>query len=161
MTAKELLEIMAEFEARIAQIYERFATEFREVCDVGDLWVSMGREELHHAEQLSLAAGTAPATPVPAEMADHLASLEAAVVQYEQEVAHVVQLQDALRVTADLEEAEAEHVHAALPALGDWARKLAQDPAMQHRQRGLLEHAIRLFGTPAVQARLAWRRFQE
>lgn len=161
MNAKQLLEVMADLEARIAKIYDRFATEFREVSDVGDLWVSMGREELHHAEHLSLAAGSAPPVLVPTAVEKHVTHLESAVGQRERELARTVQLQEALQATADLEEAEAEHLHGALTMLGEWAGKLAQDPVMQHRQRGLLEHAIELFGTPEVRARVAWRRFQD
>jgi hypothetical protein len=159
MNAKQWLEAMADLEARIAKIYERFATEFRKVADVGDLWASMGREELHHAELLSHAAGTVPEATV--AVPDHIAKLEARVAQIEREVAHAVELQDALRVTADLEEAEAEHVHGALATLGDWAARLAAEPAMQHRLGGVLEHAIRQFGTPALHRRLTWRRFRD
>ncbi|HXQ21950.1 MAG TPA: hypothetical protein VN812_09775 [Candidatus Acidoferrales bacterium] len=158
MNAKQWLEAMADLEARIAKIYERFATEFRKVADVGDLWASMGREELHHAEVLSHAAGSAPAVTAAAE---HVAKLEARVAQIEREVAHPVQLQDALRVTVDLEEAETEHVHGALVTLGDWAEKLAAEPTMQHRLGGVLEHAIRQFGTPALHRRMTWRRFHD
>jgi hypothetical protein len=161
MNAKQLLETMADLEARIAKIYERFATEFHEVADVGDLWMSMGREEVHHAERLSLAAGTAPAATLPPALLEHIGKLEAAVVEAEREVARTVGLQEALRLTADLEEAEAEHLHAPMGSLGEWVRRVVDDPAMQHRQRPLLEHAIRLFGTPEVQQRLAWRRFHD
>jgi hypothetical protein len=161
MTAKELLETMADLEARIAKIYERFATEFRQVADIGDLWASMGREESHHADHLSLAASTAPPTAVAATVVEQIGGLEAAVAQAEREVAGTVQLQEALRLTADLEEAEAAHLHAPLASLGDWARTLVDDPVMQHRQRRLLEHAIQVFGTPAIQQRLAWRRFRD
>jgi hypothetical protein len=83
------------------------------------------------------------------------------VVEAEREVARTVGLQEALRLTADLEEAEAEHLHAPMGSLGEWVRRVVDDPAMQHRQRPLLEHAIRLFGTPEVQQRLAWRRFHD
>lgn len=161
MSPKDLLEAMADLEARIAKIYERFATEFRDVADVGDLWASMGREELHHAEHLSLAAGRAPAEVVPAELVDHLHRLEALVAEREREVAHVVLLQDALRVTVDLEEGEARNLHDALSAGAGWARQLAENPTMQHRQRHVLEHAVQLFGTPAIQQRLAPLRFQD
>jgi hypothetical protein len=158
MNAKQWLESMADLEARIAKIYERFATEFRKVADVGDLWASMGREEMHHAEVLSHAAGNAPEV---AAAPDHIAKLEARVAQIERDVARPVELQDALRVTVDLEEAETEHMHGALATLGDWARRLAADPALQHRRGGVLEHAIRQFGTPALHRRLTWRRFRE
>ncbi len=161
MNAKQMLETMADLEARIAKIYERFATEFREVTDVGDLWISMAREELHHANHLSLAAGRAPLTAVATTVHDHIGKLEAVVVQTERDVAHRVGLQEALRLTADLEDAEVEHLHAMLNALGDWARPIVDDPTMQHRQRHLLEHAVRLFGTPEVQRRLAWQRFRD
>lgn len=161
MNAKQLLETMADLEARIAKVYERFATEFHEVADVGDLWISMAREEVHHAERLSLAAGPAPAAALPPALLSHIGKLEAAVVDAERNVARTVGLQEALRLTADLEEAEAEHLHTPLGSLGEWARAVADDPVMQHRQRPLLEHAIRLFGTPEVQQRLAWRRFRD
>ncbi|MFQ5665940.1 MAG: hypothetical protein ACE5I7_05855 [Candidatus Binatia bacterium] len=155
MDTKRFLEVMADLEARIAKIYERFATEFHDVADVGDLWVSMGREELHHADHLSLAASAATPDPVAAAMAEHVMSLETVVAQHEREVAHAVPLQEALQVTVELEEAEAAHLHAPLSAMSGWAGRLAQDPVMQHRQHHLLEHAVGLFGTPAVQARLA------
>lgn len=161
MDAKQLLENMAEFESRIGMIYERFATEFREVADVGDLWASMGREELHHADLLAQAAAAGAGVPVTDALVDHLGALEAVVVQHERALAQSIQLQAALQATADLEEAEAAHLHTALEAAGKWAQALAGDPRMQHRMRGVLEHAIRLFGTPALQERLAWRRFRD
>src|SRR3972149_5858737 len=97
MDAKRFLETMAEIEARIAAIYERFAAEFHDVSDVGDLWVSMGREELRHAEHLSCAAGAAPESAVPATVAAHVAKLEAVVGQQERELARAVSLQEGLR----------------------------------------------------------------
>lgn len=158
---QQLVETMADVEARIAKIYERFATEFRDVADVGDLWMSMGSEELRHAGQLSTAASQAPDTSVPEEVTDHLAALETIVLQYEQRLARPIHLQEALQATVALEEAEAIHLHASLDTLGEWGQTLARAPAMQHTKRGLLEHAIRLYGTPALQNRLVWHRFQD
>ena len=161
MNAAQLLEVMSDVEARIAQIYERFATEFHDVADIGDLWVSMGREELHHAERLSLVIAQAPSVVAPAPAEEHLRQLQAMLDACEREVAQPVRLQEALRVTVDLEAAEAAHLHAVLGTLGAWAAQLAEAPDMQHRQRHLLEHAVGLFGTPAVQQRLAWQRFRD
>jgi hypothetical protein len=161
MDAKQLLEQMADLEARLAVIYERFATQFHGAADVGDLWVSMGREELHHADLLSRAAGSAGATVVDASVVEHLGKLRELVTHWEDRQVELAQLQDALRVTADLEEAEAEHLHSTLHTLPNPARSLADSPAMQHRSRGVLEHAIDQFGTPALQQRWAWRRFRD
>ena len=160
MTSKRLLEIMADLESRIAVIYERFAAEFRGVADVSDLWDSMSREELHHADLLSRAAGAAGNVAPDAAMTGHVHALEQVVTQFEGDQRPIVSLQEALRLTADLEEAEAAHLHAAL-STDERLRPLADDSAMQHRLRGVLEHAIRLFGTPALQQRLAWRRFHD
>jgi hypothetical protein len=161
MDAKQLLEQMADLEARIAVIYERFASQFRGAGDVGDLWVSMGREELHHADLLSRAAGSVGEAAVDPSVVEHLGKLQELVTHWEGRQAELAHLQDALRVTADLEEAEAEHLHAMLHTLPTPIRSLADSPAMQHRSRGVLEHAIELFGTPALQERWAWRRFRD
>ena len=160
MNAKQLLERMADIEARIAKIYERFATEFRDVLDIGDLWVSMGREELRHAEHLSLAMTAAPDTAVAPEVAAHVGQLEAVLGTCEREVAHTVQLQEALRVTVDLEAAETDHLHTVLGTIGDWAKTLAAAPELQHHHRHVLEHAIDLFATPGVRQRMRWQRFR-
>jgi hypothetical protein len=159
MDTKQLLESMADLEARIAVIYERFVSRFHDVPDVKGLWESMSGEEMHHADLLSLAAGSAGDLTADARAVDHLGKLQDVVTRCEAEQARVVHLQDALRVTADLEEAEAEYLHATLDALGAAARPLVNNRAMEHRSRGLLEHTIRIFGTPALQQRLAWRRF--
>jgi hypothetical protein len=161
MDAKQLLEQMAEIEARLAVIYERFATQFRDAADVGDLWASMGREELHHADLLSRAAGSVVGTVVEPSVVEHLGKLHELVIHWESRQAQLTQLQDALRVTADLEEAEAEHLHSTLHTLPNPIRSLADSPAMQHRLRGVLEHAIESFGTPTLQQRWAWRRFRD
>lgn len=160
MTSKQLLETFAELESRIAMLYERFAAEFREVADVGDLWASMGREELHHADVLAHAASTAEGLP-DAALLDHLRQLEAVVARYERDLARIVRLQDALRATADLEDAEADHVHAALQTSATPLRSLAEDPRMQHRLHRVLEHAIQLFGTPALQHDVAGQHSHE
>lgn len=159
MNAKQLLEEMASLESRIATIYERFATRFQHAGDVGDLWASMGHEELRHADLLSRAAGRAGEVAVPAETREHVARLERMVTRYEQEQPGIERLQEALRATADLEEAEGE-LHIALRELGDAARALASDPAMQHQLRGLLDRAIELYGTAELQQRVAWERFR-
>jgi hypothetical protein len=159
MDAKQLLERMADLEARIAVIYGRFVSRFRDVPDVRGLWESMSAEEIHHAELLSLAAGSTSDLTADTSAVDHLARLEDIVGRCEAEQAEVVHLQDALRVTADLEEAEAEHLHAMLSELGAGAAALMNNRTMEHRSRGLLEHTIRIFGTQALQQRLAWRRF--
>jgi hypothetical protein len=161
MSATQLLEAMADVESRIAVIYERFATQFCDAGNVSDLWVSMGREELHHADLLSQAAGAAGDAAAAAGAVVHVEKLQAIVGQCEAEQAALVHLQDALRVTADLEEAEATHLHASLTTLGNAGRSLLVSPVMEHHCRRLLEHAIRLFGTPELQQRLAWRRFRE
>ena len=160
MTAKQMLEEMASLESRIATIYERFATRFHDAADVGDLWASMGREELQHADLLSRAAGRAGDAPATAETRQRVAKLEQVVTRYEQDQPRIEHLQDALRATADLEEAEGE-LHAALQELGPATRSLGADPAMQHRLRGLLDRAIQLYGTPELQQRLAWDRFRK
>ncbi|HVN86504.1 MAG TPA: hypothetical protein VMW17_16845 [Candidatus Binatia bacterium] len=159
MNAKQLLESMAEIESRIAVIYERFVVRFHDVPDVTTLWESMSREELHHAELLSLAAGAATGAPVDAAAVRHVETLQTFVTQQEAAQPGVAHLQDALRVTADLEEAEAEHLHATLEHLGGAASGLLTNPAMAHRSRDTVEHVIRVFGGPALQERLAWRRF--
>jgi hypothetical protein len=161
MNAQQLLENMADLESRIAVIYERFVARFHDVPDVRALWESMSREELRHAELLSLAADAARSLIADPMAVDHLARLRAVVEQDEAEQSEVVHLQEALRVTADLEEAEAEHLHATLNALGDVARSLVNNPTMEHRSRRLLEYAVQLFGTPALQERVAWRRFHD
>ncbi len=160
MNAKQMLEEMASLESRIATIYERFSTRFHDAAHVGDLWASMGREELHHADLLSRLAGRADDVPAPPESRERIARLEQVVTRYEQDQSAVEQLQDALRATADLEEAEGE-LHTALHELGPAARSLATDPAMEHRLRGLLDHAIELYGTAELQQRLAWNRFRK
>ena len=159
MTAKQLLECMADIESRIAVMYGRFVVHFHDVPDVGALWETMSREELHHAELLSLAADVVDGAAVDATAIEHVETLQLLVAQQEAAQPAVVHLQDALRVTADLEEAEAQHLHATLFHLGGAARELAAHPAMAHRSRDLVEHVIRLFGGPALQQRLAWRRF--
>jgi hypothetical protein len=161
MTAKQLLETMADLEARIAKIYERFATAFHDVSGAGDLWVSMDDEESHHAARLSLAASTAPPRVAETDVVDHVHRLESIVERSEIQAAHAMHLPDALNLTADIEDAEAEHLHGLLTSLGEWANSLAQDSVMQHRQRAALEHTIQLFGTPAVRRRLAWERFRD
>lgn len=161
MDAKHLLEDMADLESRIAVIYERFASQFRDAADVGDLWVSMSREEVHHADLLSHAAGATPHVAVDPSVVEHVGKLQAVVVQYEGEQAKIVQLQEALEATVHLEEAEEDHLHAHLIQLGDTAKALVEEPTMQHRLRGVLEHAVRLFGTPALQQRVIRRRFQD
>ena len=161
MNAEQLVEKMADVEARIAVIYERFVTQFRAALYVSDLWDNMSREELHHADLLSRtanAAGTIAADPA---LEEHIRKLEAVVLQYEGEQEKIVHLQDALEATAHLEEAENEHLHAALSGLGAATRALAADPALQHRTRRLLDHAIQLYGTPALRERLAWHRFHD
>ena len=160
MTARQLLEEMADLESRIAVIYERFAAQFRAAADVSDLWASMSREELHHADLLSRAAGHAGPDPVDLALVDAIGKLQAVVLRHEDEQARIVELQAALQVTADLEEAEDEHLHAHLSQLGTAASALAENPAMQHRLRGVLEYAIKVFGTPALQQRVARRRFR-
>ena len=160
MSIKQLLETMADLESRIAVIYERFATEFRGVADISDLWDSMSREELHHADLLSHAAGAATGASTGTGMAGHVHKLEELVAQYERDQRQIVSLQEALRLTADIEEAEAAYLHGAL-SMDDGVSALAETPAMHHRLRGLLEHAIRLFGTPALQQRVAWHRFHD
>jgi hypothetical protein len=154
MNAKQCLEEMAELESRIAVIYERFATEFRNVADVDDLWDSMSREELQHADLLSRAASTANDLAVAPTAVAHLHALRTVLMQYAERQTTIVHLQDALRVTAEIEEAEVQHLHAVIPGLGPSAAALSDDPAMQHRLRPLLEHAIQLFGTPALRERL-------
>jgi hypothetical protein len=161
MNAQQLLEEMADLESRIAVIYERFASEFRDASDVSDLWASMSREELQHADLLSRAAAGVHGVAVTPSLAEHVRRLQAVVVRYEGEQANIVQLQDALRATADLEEAEAEHLHGHLDRLGDAARALVENPAMRHRLRNVLDHAMELFGTPALRGRVAWRRFHD
>jgi hypothetical protein len=161
MTAKELLETMADLEARIAKIYACFAAAFRDVSGAGELWVSMGDEESHHADRLSLAASSAPPTAAGADVVDHVHRLASIVERGETQAAHAMQLPDALNLTADIEAAEAEHLHGPLTSLGEWANSLAQDAVMQHRQRATLEHAIQQFGTQAVRRRMAWQRFRD
>ena len=78
-------------------------------------------------------------------------------MRYESEQIKIVQLQDALEATVDLEEAEEDHLHAHLIQLGSAAHALIDRPDMQHRLRGVLEHAVKLFGTPALQQRLIQR----
>jgi hypothetical protein len=154
MNAKQMLEDMADIESRIAVIYERFAAQFREAADVGDLWVSMSREELHHADLLSHAAGDTQQMSVDPAVVEHVRTLQSVVVSYEGKQATILHLQDALAATVDLEEAEADHLHAHLIQLGAAANALVDSPAMQHHLRGVLEHAVKLFGTPALQRRL-------
>ncbi len=161
MNLKELLEAMSELEARIAVIYEHFATTFRDAADVGDLWVSMSREELQHAELLSHEAGTVGDMVVRPEWNEAVQKLQGIVAQCEREQQRIGTLQGALGMTADLEDAEAEHLHGVLSRLGGSPGAWADNPAMQHQLRGLLEHAVRVFGTPALQSRLTWRRFAD
>jgi len=161
MDVKHLFEDWSDLEARIAVIYERFASQFSQAADVSDLWASMSREEVHHADLLSHAAGVAPHTAVDPSVVEHVGKLQAVVVRYEGEQAVMSGLQAALQATADLEEAEAEHLHAHLSQLGDAGRDLATNPAMQHRSGAVLAHAVKLFGTPALQQRVAWRRFRD
>jgi len=155
MDAQHWLEEMADIESRIAVIYERFASQFRDAADVSDLWASMSREEVHHADLLSRAAGGSGHVAVDASLVEHVGKLQAAVVRYEGDQAKIVELQDALEATMDLEEAEEDHLHAHLVQLGDAAKALVDRPDMQHRLRGVLEHAVKLFGTPALQRRAA------
>ena len=155
MDAQHWLEEMADLESRIAVIYERFASQFRDAADVSDLWASMSREEVHHADLLSRAAGASGHVAVDPSLVEHVGKLQAAVVRYEGDQAKIVELQDALRATMDLEEAEEDHLHAHLVQLGDAARALLDRPDMQHRLRGVLEHAVKVFGTPALQQRVA------
>jgi truncated hemoglobin YjbI len=157
MNAKQVLEEMADLESRIAVIYERFAAQFREAADVGDLWVSMSREEVHHADLLSRAAGGTEQMTVNPSVVEHVHKLQSVVVGYEGTQATIVHLQEALAATVDLEEAEADHLHAHLIQLGAAANTLVDSPAMQHHLRGVLEHAVKLFGTPALQQRVAAR----
>jgi len=159
--AQQLLEQMADLESRIAVIYERFASEFRGAADVGDLWTSMSREELEHADLLSRAAAAAHGMAVAPSLAEHVRTLQTIVVRYEGEQANIITLQDALQTTADLEEAEGEHLHAQLDRLGAAGSALVDNPVMQHRLRKLLDHAMEVFGTPALRARVAWRRFRD
>lgn len=154
MTLKQLLESMADLEARIAVIYERFATEFRGVADVSDLWDSMSREEVQHAELLTRTAATASDAAATAHMLGEITKLQQVLIAYEREQRRIVTLQGALRLTADLEDAEATYLHGALSADPSVAA-LATDPALQHRLHRVLEHAIDLFGTPALKERLA------
>lgn len=161
MNAKHLLEDMADLESRIAVIYERFASQFRGASDVSDLWVSMSREEVQHADLLSHAAGSTRPAAVDPFLIEHVGKLQAVVVRYEGEQAKIVHLQDALEATVHLEEAEEDHLHAHLVQLGDAATALVDSPAMQHRLRGVLEHAVKLFGTHALQQRVAARRVHD
>lgn len=158
MDAQHWLEEMADIESRIAVIYERFASQFRDAADVSDLWASMSREEVHHADLLSRAAGGSGHVAVAPSLVEHVGKLQAAVVRYEGDQAKIVELQDALEATMDLEEAEEDHLHAHLVQLGDAAEALVDRPDMQHRLRGVLEHAVKLFGTPELQQRAARRR---
>jgi hypothetical protein len=161
MTTAKLLEKMADLESRIAVIYERFVTQFRPALYVSDLWDSMSREELHHADLLSRAVGRAGGAPAAGALEQHVRALEAVVGRYEDEQARLVDLQEALAATADIEEAEAEHLHGVLAALGDAGRALATNPALQHKTHGLLARAIELYATPAVRQRIAWQRFHD
>jgi hypothetical protein len=161
MDTKQLLDDIADLESRIAVIYERFVARFKDVPDVSLLWQSMSREEVHHADLLSLAAGAGAGLSVDPVAVNHVGRLQAVVTECEAAQREPVRLQDALRATADLEEAEAEHLPAALKTLGDAARSLVGNAAMEHQSRRLLEHAIRRFGTPALQQRLAWHRFHD
>ncbi len=155
MDAQHVLEEMADIESRIAVIYERFASQFRDAADVSDLWESMSREEVQHADLLSRAAGSSGHLTVDPSVVEHIGKLQAVVVRYEGEQAKITQLQEALAATVDLEEAEEDHLHAHLIELGEAARALVDCPEMQHRLRGVLEHALKLFGTPALQRRAA------
>jgi rubrerythrin len=157
MDAQHILEDMADLESRIAVIYERFASQFRDAADVSDLWASMSREEMHHADLLSRAASSTGSMAVDSAVVAHVAKLQAVVVRYESEQIKIVQLQDALEATVDLEEAEEDHLHAHLIQLGDAAHGLIDRPDMQHRLRGVLEHTVRVFGTSALQQRLTRR----
>jgi len=161
MDAQHILEEMADLESRIAVIYERFASQFRDAADVSDLWASMSREEMHHADLLSRAAGGTGSVAVNPALAEQVATLQAVVVRYETEQVKIVHLQDALEATVHLEEAEENHLHAHLIQLGDAAQALIDRPDMQHRLRGVLEHAVKLFGTSALQQRLTLRRFHD
>jgi hypothetical protein len=161
MDAKRMLEDMADLESRIAMIYERFAAQFHDAADVSDLWASMSREEVHHADLLSHAAGVTGHAPVDPSLVEHVGKLQSVVVRYEGEQVKIVHLQDALEATINLEEAEEDHLHAHLIQLGDAARALVDDPTMQHRLRGVLEHAVKLFGTVALQQRMTQRRFHD
>ena len=160
MTAAQLLDKMADLESRIALIYERFATKFRDAHYVGELWDSMGREELHHADLLARLGRSIDATLGDGRLEQHVHELEGTVLRYEGEQAQIAHLQEALEATADLEEAEAEHLHAPLQELGESGRALAANPAFQHQTHGLLDHAIKLYGTVALRQRRAWHRFQ-
>jgi len=157
MDAQHVLEEMADLESRIAVIYERFASQFRDAADVSDLWASMSREEMHHADLLSRAAGGTGNMAVDPAVVGHVSKLQAAVVSYETEQIKIVHLQDALEATVNLEEAEEDHLHAHLIQLGGAAQALVDRPDMQHRLRGVLEHAVKLFGSSALQQRLAQR----
>jgi hypothetical protein len=160
MKAKQLLEEMADLESRIAVIYERFASRFHDASDLSDLWASMSREELHHADLLSRAAGDAADFAIDPSLASHIGELQAVVVRHEDEQAKLTGLQEALQATVELEEAESTHLHAQLEQIGDAARALVGNPAMQHRLRHVLEHALSEFGTAALQQRVA-RRFRD
>jgi hypothetical protein len=155
MDGQHLLEEMADIESRIAVIYERFASQFHDAADVSDLWASMSREEVHHADLLSRAAASSGHVAVDASVVEQVGKLQAIVVRYEGEQARISQLQEALEATVNLEEAEEDHLHAHLVQLGDAAKTLVDRPDMQHRLRGVLEHAVKLFGTPALQQRAA------
>ena len=159
MTTAELLDKMADLESRIALIYERFVTQFRQALAVGDLWQSMGREELHHADLLSRLQRD-PSRTVDRDLETHVRQLEAVVSRYEAEQAQIATLPQALMATADIEEAEAQHLHNVLAELGDVGRHLAADPELQHHSRGLLEYAIELYGDAALRQRLAWKSFR-
>ncbi len=164
MTLKELLEALADAEARIAVMYERFATEFRGVSDVSDLWDSLRREELRHAELLTEAAAVVSDRPAGALLLERLRTLQEQLLQYERGQRHVVSLQQALEFTADVEEAEAEYVHGALSTAvdtGEVGLRALAEPGMGHHLHHLLEHALDLFGTPALRKRLAWRHFHQ
>jgi len=108
MTPAQLLDKMSDLESRIALIYERFVTLFREAVSVGDLWQSMGREELHHADLLARLARGTDVTLEDGRLEEHVRKLAAVVSRCENEQAPVISLPQALAMTADLEEAEAE-----------------------------------------------------
>jgi len=161
MNARQVLDEMADLESRIAVIYERFAAQFHDAGDVSDLWASMSREEVHHADLISRAAGGTERAIVDPSVVEHVGKLQSVVVRYEGEQAKIVQLQDALEATVNLEEAEEDHLHAHLIQLGAAAKALVDEPTMQHRLRGVLEHAVKLFGTAVLQQRVTQRRFHD
>ena len=146
---KQALEIQAKLERQVGELYTTFASMFDEQPDLQTLWSTMAQEEEGHASQVLAVqnkgrsdSGQDLALLLSAEILDSLGSR---LAEYQQQAQAGVSLDQAFRITWELESSEFEFLREILVSSSNFAElgfPTSMDEESEERHVGRLRMAI-------------------